>query len=92
MHSLEEHKRRVVLHLVNRSEKPMWQFVGAVEEVADEVLAAYSDLDEEWQANKATMAKGGRGGGQNPPNNGKFVFLAPPLHRMKITWPTTRVP
>lgn len=40
----------------------MCQFVAAVKEATDEVLAAYNDRDEEWQANKATMAEGGRGG------------------------------
>ncbi|WVZ51366.1 hypothetical protein U9M48_002518 [Paspalum notatum var. saurae] len=43
---MEEHKRRAVLHLVNRAGKPLGDFVAAIQEVAGELQAAYSDLDD----------------------------------------------
>ncbi|KAJ1275751.1 hypothetical protein BS78_05G160300, partial [Paspalum vaginatum] len=47
---MEEHKRRAVLHLVNRAGKPLGEFVAAIEEVAGELQAAYCDLDAgEWR-------------------------------------------
>ncbi|CAL4992856.1 unnamed protein product [Urochloa decumbens] len=46
---MEEHKRRAVLHVVNRARKPLGEFVAAIEEVADELQAAYNDLDDIWR-------------------------------------------
>jgi hypothetical protein len=47
---MEEHKRRAVSHMVNRSGKPLREFVAAIDEVADELQAAYNDLDDvKWR-------------------------------------------
>ncbi|CAL4992860.1 unnamed protein product [Urochloa decumbens] len=46
---MEEHKRRAVLHLVKRSGKSLEAFVAAVEEVADELMDAYNELDSKWR-------------------------------------------
>jgi len=56
---MEEHKRRAVLHMVNRCGKPVQEFVAAIDEVADELQAAYSDLDDEkWRgANKGRFVE-----------------------------------
>ncbi|KAL6890230.1 hypothetical protein ACP4OV_008993 [Aristida adscensionis] len=55
---MEEHKRRAVLHLVKRSGKPLEAFVAAIEEVADELQAAYEDLDDQWRgANKGRFVE-----------------------------------
>ena len=43
---MEEHKRRAVLHMVNWTGKPLTEYVAAMEEVADELEAAYDDLDD----------------------------------------------
>ena len=51
---MEEHKRRAVLHMVNRARKPIQEFIEAINEVADDLEAAYdNDLDDKWRgANK----------------------------------------
>ncbi|KAG2562506.1 hypothetical protein PVAP13_8KG238600 [Panicum virgatum] len=46
---MEEHKRRAVLHMVNWTGKPLTEYVAAMEEVADELEAAYDDLDDRWR-------------------------------------------
>jgi len=46
---MEEHKRRAMLHMVNRTGKPLTEFVAAIEQVADELEAAYDDLDDSWR-------------------------------------------
>ncbi|TVU22531.1 hypothetical protein EJB05_32238 [Eragrostis curvula] len=46
---MEEHKRRAVLHMAKRSGKPLREIFAAVEEVADELMDAYHDLDEKWR-------------------------------------------
>ncbi|KAG2562507.1 hypothetical protein PVAP13_8KG197300, partial [Panicum virgatum] len=46
---MEEHKGRAVLHMVNWVGKPLTEFVVAIEEVADELEAAYDDLDGRWR-------------------------------------------
>ncbi|PVH34342.1 hypothetical protein PAHAL_8G199600 [Panicum hallii] len=46
---MEEHKRRAVLHMVKRARKPLTKFVEAIEEVADELEAAYDGLDDRWR-------------------------------------------
>jgi len=46
---MEEHKRRAVLHMVNRARKPLTEFVAAIEQVADELEAAYDGLDDRWR-------------------------------------------
>ncbi|TKW01062.1 hypothetical protein SEVIR_8G152500v4 [Setaria viridis] len=49
--AMEEHKRRALVHLVKRAGKPHTyvQFVEAIEEVVDELQAAYDDLDDKWR-------------------------------------------
>ncbi|OEL31575.1 UPF0481 protein [Dichanthelium oligosanthes] len=47
--SMEQHKRRAMLHVVKRAGKPLREFVAAVEEMADELEAAYDDLDKKWR-------------------------------------------
>jgi hypothetical protein len=42
---MEEHK---VLHMVKQSGKPLLDFVEAMDEVADELQAAYNDLNDKW--------------------------------------------
>lgn len=55
---MEEHKRRATLHLVKRSGKPLWEFIAAVEKVADDLDEAYSDLGQEWRgANRARFVE-----------------------------------
>ncbi|CAD6256845.1 unnamed protein product [Miscanthus lutarioriparius] len=56
---MEDHKRRAVLHMVNRSGKPLQDFVAAIDEVADELQAAYNDLDDDkWRgANKGRFVE-----------------------------------
>ncbi|XP_039777197.1 uncharacterized protein LOC120644613 [Panicum virgatum] len=46
---MEEHKRRAMLHMVNWTGKPLTEFVAAIEEVADELEAAYDGLDDRWR-------------------------------------------
>ncbi|KAG2562475.1 UPF0481 protein At3g47200-like isoform X2 [Panicum virgatum] len=46
---MEEHKRRAVLHMVNWTGKHLTEYVAAMEEVADELEAAYDDLDDRWR-------------------------------------------
>ena len=46
---MEEHKGRAVLHMVNWVGKPLTEFVAAIEEVADELEAAYDGLDDRWR-------------------------------------------
>ncbi|TVU13184.1 hypothetical protein EJB05_40716, partial [Eragrostis curvula] len=45
---MEEHKRRLMLHMVKRSGKPLQEFVDAVEEVADKLRDAYDGIDKKW--------------------------------------------
>ncbi|RLM69736.1 hypothetical protein C2845_PM17G10790 [Panicum miliaceum] len=52
---MEEHKRRAVLHMVKRAGKPLAEFVAAIEEVADELEAAYHDLDDIWRGAKQSL-------------------------------------
>ena len=44
---MEKHKHRAVAHLVERSGKPLREFMAAVEEIAEQLRAAYEDLDDE---------------------------------------------
>uniref|UniRef100_A0A0E0F6B4 Uncharacterized protein n=1 Tax=Oryza meridionalis TaxID=40149 RepID=A0A0E0F6B4_9ORYZ len=44
---MEAHKQRAVAHMVSRSGKPRQEFTAAVEEIAEQLRAAYEDLDEE---------------------------------------------
>ncbi|KAG2558061.1 UPF0481 protein At3g47200-like [Panicum virgatum] len=46
---MEEHKRRALLHLVKRARRPLGEFVAAVEEVVDQLLDTYDNLDERWR-------------------------------------------
>jgi len=51
---MEQHKRRAMLHIVNRSGKHLQEFVAVIEEVVEELQGAYDDLDDKWRgANKA---------------------------------------
>lgn len=45
---MEEHKRRLMLHMVSRSGKPFAQFVEAIKDVAEKLQDAYDGLEEEW--------------------------------------------
>ncbi|KAL6654766.1 hypothetical protein ACP70R_008231 [Stipagrostis hirtigluma subsp. patula] len=55
---MEQHKRRAVLHMVRRSGKSLGEFVRAIEEVADELEAAYDDLDDKWRgANRRSFVE-----------------------------------
>jgi hypothetical protein len=47
--AMEEHKRRALVHLVKRAGKPLAEFVAAIEQVVDELQAAYGDLDDKWR-------------------------------------------
>uniref|UniRef100_A0A0A8YGX6 Uncharacterized protein n=1 Tax=Arundo donax TaxID=35708 RepID=A0A0A8YGX6_ARUDO len=49
LHPMEEHKQRAVLHIVKRSGKQLREFIAAIEEVVDELLDAYHDLDDKWR-------------------------------------------
>ncbi|KAL6660791.1 hypothetical protein ACP70R_001826 [Stipagrostis hirtigluma subsp. patula] len=51
---MEEHKRRLMLHMVRRSGKPLKEYVGAVAEVAGELQNAYDGLGEEWRGGSNT--------------------------------------
>lgn len=44
---MEVHKQRAVAQVVSRSGKPREEFTAAVEEIAEQLRAAYEDLDEE---------------------------------------------
>uniref|UniRef100_A0A0D9UWT3 DUF247 domain-containing protein n=1 Tax=Leersia perrieri TaxID=77586 RepID=A0A0D9UWT3_9ORYZ len=46
---MEEHKQRAMCHLVKRSRKPLAEFAAAIEAVADTLMDAYEDLDEDWR-------------------------------------------
>ncbi|CAL4992839.1 unnamed protein product [Urochloa decumbens] len=46
---MEDHKRQAVLHLVKRSGKPLVKFIASIEEVVDELLDAYDNLDDKWR-------------------------------------------
>ncbi|WVZ51369.1 hypothetical protein U9M48_002521 [Paspalum notatum var. saurae] len=46
---MEEHKRRTVLHMINRSGKPIREFIAAISEVAGELQGAYGELDDKWR-------------------------------------------
>jgi len=55
---MEQHKRRAVLHIVNRSGKHLQEFVAVIEEVVEELQGAYDDLDDKWRgANKARFVE-----------------------------------
>lgn len=47
---MEEHKRRLMLHMVEKSKKSLDMFKEAIKEVAEELQGAYDGLDdEEWR-------------------------------------------
>lgn len=45
---MEEHKHRLMLHMVKRSGKPLAQFIAAIKKVAERLQEAYDGLDEKW--------------------------------------------
>uniref|UniRef100_M8BT24 Uncharacterized protein n=1 Tax=Aegilops tauschii TaxID=37682 RepID=M8BT24_AEGTA len=47
---MEEHKHRALRQLLLRANRPLDNFVAAVEEVVEELEGAYMDLDTEWRA------------------------------------------
>ena len=47
---MEEHKHRALRQLLLRANRPLDDFVAAVEEVTEELEGAYMDLDNEWRA------------------------------------------
>uniref|UniRef100_A0A8R7TUV3 Uncharacterized protein n=1 Tax=Triticum urartu TaxID=4572 RepID=A0A8R7TUV3_TRIUA len=47
---MEEHKRRALVQLINRSKKPLQDFISSINDVAGELEAAYGkDLDGNWR-------------------------------------------
>lgn len=55
---MEQHKRRAMLHIVNRSGKHLQEFVAVIEEVVEELQGAYNDLDDKWRgANKGRFVE-----------------------------------
>jgi len=47
---MEEHKRRAVLHMVKQTGEPLIKkFFAAIEQVVDDLEAAYDDLDDRWR-------------------------------------------
>ncbi|XP_006663500.1 UPF0481 protein At3g47200-like [Oryza brachyantha] len=55
---MEEHKRRATLHLVRRSGRPLRRLVDAVEQVAEDLRAAYGrDLGEQWRGDEKNKAR-----------------------------------
>ncbi|XP_073098548.1 UPF0481 protein At3g47200-like [Elaeis guineensis] len=46
---MEEHKHRALLHFLKRSVKPLDDFVTEMEEVVEQLLDAYQNLDEDWR-------------------------------------------
>ncbi|KAL6654887.1 hypothetical protein ACP70R_008352 [Stipagrostis hirtigluma subsp. patula] len=51
---MEEHKRRLMLHMVKRSGKPLEEFVDAVAEVAAKLQDAYDGIDKKWLGEENT--------------------------------------
>lgn len=50
---MEEHKRRALVHRIKRSEKPLQDFISAIDDVAEELQAAYGkDLHVKWQKDR----------------------------------------
>ncbi|KAL5205183.1 hypothetical protein ABZP36_033392 [Zizania latifolia] len=49
---MEQHKRRAVTHLLRRTDRPLEEFVAAVEEVATELEDAYQDLGDDWRGER----------------------------------------
>ncbi|KAF7105436.1 hypothetical protein CFC21_106249 [Triticum aestivum] len=53
---MEEHKRRALVHLVKRSERLLQDFISAVDEVAEDLQAAYGkDLDVKWRNDRRSF-------------------------------------
>ncbi|KAF7099201.1 hypothetical protein CFC21_100866 [Triticum aestivum] len=53
---MEEHKRRALVHLIKRSKKPLQDFISAIDDVAEELQAAYGvDLHGKWRTNRETF-------------------------------------
>ncbi|KAI0522774.1 hypothetical protein KFK09_005159 [Dendrobium nobile] len=47
--SMEEHKRRALLHLLRRSKKPLEDFVAGMEEIVERLQSSYQGLEERWK-------------------------------------------
>ncbi|XP_077210017.1 UPF0481 protein At3g47200-like [Tasmannia lanceolata] len=46
---VEEHKVRAIIHLLKKSEKPMIMYVNSLEEVVEDLMDSYDQLDYEWR-------------------------------------------
>ena len=53
---MEQHKRRAVLHIVNRSGKHLQEFVAVIKEVVEELQGAYDDLDDKNGVERTRLA------------------------------------
>ncbi|XP_037463342.1 putative UPF0481 protein At3g02645 [Triticum dicoccoides] len=53
---MEEHKRRALVHLIKRSESPLQDFISAIDDVAEELQAAYGkDLHVKWRNDRRSF-------------------------------------
>ncbi|KAF0897016.1 hypothetical protein E2562_031316 [Oryza meyeriana var. granulata] len=55
--AMEDHKRRALRHLLRRTERPLEDFVAAVEAVAEQLETAYLDLGDEWRSGEAARER-----------------------------------
>lgn len=46
---MEHHKRRALARLVERSNKSIQDFAAALEQIAEDLMGAYEELEEEWR-------------------------------------------
>ncbi|KAK3120597.1 hypothetical protein QOZ80_9AG0690660 [Eleusine coracana subsp. coracana] len=46
---MEEHKRRALRHFLRRADKPLEEFIAAIEEAAEQLESMYLDLDDRWR-------------------------------------------
>ncbi|KAE8798547.1 hypothetical protein D1007_26223 [Hordeum vulgare] len=54
--AMEEHKGRALVHLVKRSKKPLQDFISAIEDVSEELEAAYGkDLHTKWRVDRRSF-------------------------------------
>uniref|UniRef100_A0A0D9XSR8 Uncharacterized protein n=1 Tax=Leersia perrieri TaxID=77586 RepID=A0A0D9XSR8_9ORYZ len=46
---MEKHKCRATANMVNRSGKTLEEFIAAVEEIKEQLMDAYENLDDKWR-------------------------------------------
>ncbi|XP_058092806.1 UPF0481 protein At3g47200-like [Magnolia sinica] len=46
---MEEHKRRALVHLLKRTNKPIKHYLAAMKEVLQQLMDSFEQLDEEWR-------------------------------------------